>query len=117
MKETVDYVLTSILLLFGTVHTILAIVNFENINENFFWFTGSGLGVIYLALLNYARILAKTFNIALLSVIGNSLFFIFRIGLTKTDIGISLPAIVSFIAIVGIFVFSILDLRKLKSSK
>ena len=48
---------TIVLLLLGIGHTLMTPVFYPEFTEEFLWFAGTGLGLLYLALLNIAALM------------------------------------------------------------
>jgi hypothetical protein len=117
MKKKVDYGFTVVLLLLGSIHTLLTPMFFKHFNENFLWFAGTGLSLVYLSFLNFSRILTTLFGIRLMCVIGNSLGLAFMICLMNTGVGVSPQAIVSLVCYLSLFLFSLYDVRQSKTIK
>lgn len=117
MKKKVDFGLSVVLLLLGSVHVVLTPMFYNQFNEDFLWFAGTGLSLVYLSFLNFSRILTEYFSISLMCAIGNSLGLVFIICLMNTEGGIAPQAIISVLCFLSLVLFSITDVRQIKAMK
>jgi len=112
MKRVLNYVFISLLLLLGVAHTALTPVFFKNFDESFLWFAGTGLSFVFLAFLNYARVLTTLFSIRIMCAIGNLFGLLFVICLINTGEAITLQAFVSLIVLFTLFLLSLYNFRQ-----
>jgi hypothetical protein len=114
MKKKIDIVFTSITLLLGAVHITLTPTMYEHFSDEAHIFIGLGLAFLFLACINFARLITKNKLVIILSLICNMLCLIYLI-LPIILLGVKEPQ--GFIAIVVVLIltiFSLLDLIKSK---
>jgi hypothetical protein len=58
--KSIQKISSYVLLLLGVVHTVLTPVFYSQFSEGALWFAGTGLGLVFLALLNLAVLLSPT---------------------------------------------------------
>jgi len=112
MTKIIDYIATILLLILGSVHTIMTPVFYKTFDRNALWFIGTGLSFVFLGLINIARIKTTENIIKILCPIGNALAFIYCIFIV---IKLSAPqAFVSLIVLLFLFVLSLINLKSIK---
>lgn len=113
MRKKLDYVATILLLILGSVHTILTPVFYKTFDLDALWFIGTGLAFVFLGFINISRIKTTEIFIKILCPIGNALAFIYCIFIV---LKLAEPqAFISFFDLLVLLVLSLIDLKLTKN--
>ncbi|MCP4323329.1 MAG: hypothetical protein GY787_16075 [Alteromonadales bacterium] len=74
-----EYIVTLLLLLLGIAHTALTPMFYKEFDLNSLWFSGVGLGFVFLGLLNLSRINTTEMMTKKMALIGNFIALIYSV--------------------------------------
>ena len=112
MRKKVDYIATILLLILGSIHTILTPVFYKTFDLNALWFAGTGLAFVFLGFINIFRIKTTERIIKIFCLFGNVLAFFYCILIV-----LKLGEPQAFISLFDLLVLLVLSLVDLKLSK
>lgn len=112
MRKKIDYVFTILLLVLGSIHTVLTPVFYKTFTLNALWFAGTGLAFVFLGFINFSRIKTTERLIKMLCSLGNALALIYCILMV-----IKLAEPQAFIGLIDLLVLSGLSFIDLRLSK
>ncbi len=112
MKKKIDYIATILLVILGFVHTVLTPVVNETFDLNAVWFTGTGLGFLFLGFMNLARLKTLVLFVKRLCLTGNILGVMYSI-----LVSIMLAEPQAYLGLVVLLVLSGLSLADSRSAR
>lgn len=109
MKNIIDYIVTIILIMLGSIHTILTPIFYSALDVDSLWFAGTGLAFLFLGFINIFRIRTNEIFIKAFCLFSNSIVFVYCILivliLTKPQ------ALISLIDLFFLLVLSLVDVN------
>ncbi len=112
MRKKIDFLAIVLIIILGSVHTIMTPVLYKTYDLSALWFAGTGLSFVFLGIVNISRVKTTDAIIKILCSIANAIAIVFCV---FTVVKLVKPhAYFSLIVLLLLFVLSLIDLRSLK---
>ncbi|MBU2515772.1 hypothetical protein KJ966_31015 [bacterium] len=117
MKRKLDFGVTFLLIVLGIGHTVLAPLFYSEFNMDYLWFTGTGLGFVFLGCLNLSRVMTNQGIINTMTSLCNLLALIFICCFIWLEGSLAPQGLLSLIVLLMLLLFSLTSLaRPVKST-